>query len=58
MNQKNHMQPSTHTSNKPSRILTAANVDVLYKKSDLYNEKMKTIKDEIENDNDDSKKIT
>ena len=49
MNQNNHIQPSTHTSNKPSHISTADKVDVLYTQIDLYNKKMKTIKDEIEN---------
>ena len=50
------MQPLIHTSNKPSHILASNKVDVLYKQIDLYNEKMKTFKDEIENENDDIKK--
>ena len=56
MNQNNRIQTSTHTSNKPSHILTADKLYVLYKQIDLYNEKMKTIKDEIENKNNDIKK--
>jgi hypothetical protein len=55
MNPQNHMQPSTHTSNKPSHISTAEKVEVLYKEIDLYDKKMATIKDKIENETDDNK---
>ena len=55
MNSQNHMQPSTHTSNKPSHISTAEKVEVLYKEIDLYDKKMATIKDKIENETDDNK---
>ena len=55
LNLQNHMKTSTHTSNKPSHISTAEKVEVLYKQIDLYDKKMATIKDKIENETDDNK---